>query len=176
MSAVTHPTVSEFICSGWKQTANLPRSKSLPQRIFLPAAYPQPILPGFRLIPPRHVCMPPMKSATFNNTPTGAVSAFSVNQSNGELTFLNTVSSQGGGPAHLSVDPSGRNVLVSNYGGGNCAVLPILCRRIPRRGYGRRDGRGHLFTQSMPCWTQHGREGASRQFRQKRARQRPMPT
>jgi 6-phosphogluconolactonase len=63
---------------------------------------------------------------TFNNMPTGAVSAFSVNQSNGELTFLNTVSSQGAGPAHLSVDPSGRNVLVSNYGGGNCAVLPIL--------------------------------------------------
>src|SRR5262249_61065596 len=61
-----------------------------------------------------------------NNTPSGAVSAFSVNQANGDLTFLNTVSSQGRGPAHLSVDPSGRYVLVSNYGGGNCAVIPIL--------------------------------------------------
>jgi 6-phosphogluconolactonase (cycloisomerase 2 family) len=68
--------------------------------------------------------------SNFMGTTTGAVSAFSVNQSNGELTFLNTVSSQGGGPAHLSVDPSGRYVLVSNYGGGNCAVLPILSNPI----------------------------------------------
>jgi len=64
--------------------------------------------------------------SNFNNTPAGAVSAFSVNQSDGELTFLNTVSSEGRGPAHLSVDPSGNYVLVSNYGGGNVAVLPIL--------------------------------------------------
>ena len=62
----------------------------------------------------------------FNNAPAGAVSAFSVNRADGELTFLNTVSSEGRGPAHLSVDPSGDYVLVSNYGGGNCAVLPIL--------------------------------------------------
>ena len=62
----------------------------------------------------------------FNSTPAGAVSAFSVNQVDGELTFLNTVSSEGGGPAHLSVDPSGNYVLVSNYGGGNCAAIPIL--------------------------------------------------
>jgi 6-phosphogluconolactonase len=63
--------------------------------------------------------------SNFSGTTTGAVSAFSVNQANGDLTFLNTVSSQGGGPAHLSVDPSGKYVLVSNYGGGNCAVIPI---------------------------------------------------
>ena len=62
----------------------------------------------------------------FNSTPAGAVSAFSVSQFDGELTFLNTVSSQGRGPAHVSVDPSGKYVLVSNYGGGNCAVIPIL--------------------------------------------------
>ena len=62
----------------------------------------------------------------FNGTTTGAVSAFAVNQANGDLTFLNTVSSQGGGPAHLSVDPSSKFVLVANYGGGNCAVIPIL--------------------------------------------------
>jgi 6-phosphogluconolactonase len=57
---------------------------------------------------------------------TGAVSAFSINRSTGDLTFLNMVSSEGSGPAHLSVDPSGRYVLVANYGGGNCAVIPIL--------------------------------------------------
>ena len=64
--------------------------------------------------------------SNFSGTTTGAVSAFSVNEDDGDLTFLNTVSSEGGGPAHLSVDPSGKFVLVANYGGGNVAVIPIL--------------------------------------------------
>jgi len=63
--------------------------------------------------------------SNFNGTTSGSVSAFSVNQSTGDLTFLNVVSSQGGGPAHLSVDPLGQFVFVANYGGGSFAVLPI---------------------------------------------------
>jgi 6-phosphogluconolactonase len=63
--------------------------------------------------------------SNFGGTTSGAVSAFAVDRSTGDLTFLNSVSSQGSGPAHLSVDPSGRYVLVANYGGGNVAVLPI---------------------------------------------------
>ena len=35
------------------------------------------------------------------------------------------VSSQGAGPAHLSVDASGKYVFVANYAGGTVAVLPI---------------------------------------------------
>ena len=57
---------------------------------------------------------------------TGAISAFKINKTNGELTFLNSVSSGGNGPAHHSVDPSGKFVLVANYGGGNVSVIPIL--------------------------------------------------
>ena len=56
----------------------------------------------------------------------GAVSAYAVNRSNGDLQYLNTVSSQGAGPAHLSVDASGKYVFVANYAGGSIAVLPIL--------------------------------------------------
>jgi 6-phosphogluconolactonase (cycloisomerase 2 family) len=41
------------------------------------------------------------------------------------LTLLNTVSSEGAGPAHLSIHPAGQHVLVANYGGGTVAVLPI---------------------------------------------------
>ena len=41
------------------------------------------------------------------------------------LAALNRQSSVGGGPAHLTVDHGGRNVLVANYGGGSVAVLPI---------------------------------------------------
>lgn len=55
----------------------------------------------------------------------GAVSAFAVERSTGGLKLLNTVSSGGTGPTHLSVHPSGRHVLVANYIGGSVAVLPI---------------------------------------------------
>jgi 6-phosphogluconolactonase len=65
------------------------------------------------------------ETATFEDAHSGSVSAFSINRSNGKLTRLNTVSSGGAGPAHLSVHPSGRYVLVANYAGGTVAVLPI---------------------------------------------------
>lgn len=54
-----------------------------------------------------------------------SVSAFSVGRSSGHLTLLNSVSSEGAGPAHCSVHPSGKFVLVANYAGGTIAVLPV---------------------------------------------------
>ncbi|WP_113957460.1 lactonase family protein [Roseimicrobium gellanilyticum] len=56
----------------------------------------------------------------------GSVSAFQIDPGSGQLKLLNTVSSEGKGPAHLSVHPSGKHVLVANYFGGSVAVLPIL--------------------------------------------------
>jgi 6-phosphogluconolactonase len=61
----------------------------------------------------------------FQGTDSGSVSAYSIDRASGHLTLLNTVSSEGAGPAHLSVHPSGRYVLVANYAGGTVAVLPI---------------------------------------------------
>jgi 6-phosphogluconolactonase (cycloisomerase 2 family) len=61
-----------------------------------------------------------------NETAEGSVGAYSIDRANGRLTPLNTVSSHGAGPAHLSVHPSGKYVLVANYAGGTVAVLPIL--------------------------------------------------
>jgi len=55
----------------------------------------------------------------------GAVSAYSIDMRTGMLTLLNTVSSKGDGPCYVRVDPTGKNVLVANYGGGSVAVLPI---------------------------------------------------
>jgi 6-phosphogluconolactonase len=63
--------------------------------------------------------------SNFNGTTTGSVSSYSVNSSNGDLTLINTVTSGGSGPAHLSVHPSGKWVFVANYGGGNVAVIPV---------------------------------------------------
>jgi 6-phosphogluconolactonase len=64
--------------------------------------------------------------SNFNGTTNGSVTALSIDRTTGNLTLLNVVSSQGAGPAFLSVDPMGQFVFVANYGGGAFAVLPIL--------------------------------------------------
>ncbi len=56
----------------------------------------------------------------------GSVSAFAIDRKDGKLNLLNSVPSGGAGPAHLSIHPSGRFVLVANYFGHSVAVLPIL--------------------------------------------------
>lgn len=55
------------------------------------------------------------------------VLAFRVDSTTGALTEIGArQSSQGNGPAYVSVDASGKWALVANYGGGTVAVLPIL--------------------------------------------------
>ncbi len=61
----------------------------------------------------------------FKDEKAGAVSAFSIDRDTGKLELINQQSSKGTGPCHLSVDATGKNVLVANYGGGNIACLPI---------------------------------------------------
>ena len=56
----------------------------------------------------------------------GSVSAYALDSATGDLRLLNRVSSEGAGPAHLSVHASGKYVFVANYNGGSVAVLPIL--------------------------------------------------
>jgi 6-phosphogluconolactonase (cycloisomerase 2 family) len=60
-----------------------------------------------------------------NETDAGTVSAYVVDRSTGSLSLLNTESSQGADPCHLSIHPSGKYVLVANYTSGSVAVLPI---------------------------------------------------
>jgi 6-phosphogluconolactonase len=61
----------------------------------------------------------------FDGVQTGAVNAFRVEEPDGALTLLNTRSSGGVAACFVSLDPSGKNLLVANYLGGSCAVLPI---------------------------------------------------
>ena len=61
----------------------------------------------------------------FGGKKTGAVAAFSIDRSTGNLTLLNQQSCGGGAPCHLVVDHQGKNVLVANYTGGSVGVLPI---------------------------------------------------
>lgn len=55
----------------------------------------------------------------------GYISSFSIDPKTGSLTFLNKVSSGGGGPCHLVVDRAGKILFVANYGSGNVASFAI---------------------------------------------------
>jgi 6-phosphogluconolactonase len=56
----------------------------------------------------------------------GGVSAFSIDRATGKLTFLNEVPSRGADPCYVTVDKTGKYVLVANYTGGSVAAFPIL--------------------------------------------------
>lgn len=55
----------------------------------------------------------------------GAVAAFLRDSESGLLTELNRQPSGGNGPCYVSIDSSGRYLLVANYSSGSLAVLPI---------------------------------------------------
>jgi 6-phosphogluconolactonase len=55
----------------------------------------------------------------------GGVSAFAIDHATGKLTFLNEVPSRGADPCYITVDKTGKYVLVANYTGGSVAVFPI---------------------------------------------------
>ncbi len=56
----------------------------------------------------------------------GAVSAFAIDRTTGKLTLLNEVTSRGADPCYITVDKTGKYVLVANYTGGSVAVFPVL--------------------------------------------------
>jgi 6-phosphogluconolactonase len=55
----------------------------------------------------------------------GGVDAYSIDPTNGKLTFLNQEPTRGVQPIYLDVDQSGKTLLVANYGSGSVAALPI---------------------------------------------------
>ena len=61
----------------------------------------------------------------FQGKPSGAVSAFSVNNKTGKLLPLGQRASGGRRPCHLVLDKAGRHLLVANCGSGNLAVIPV---------------------------------------------------
>jgi 6-phosphogluconolactonase len=54
-----------------------------------------------------------------------AVSAFALDATTGKLSPLNQQTSGGSGPCHISVDATGKCLLVANYNSGSIAALPI---------------------------------------------------
>jgi 6-phosphogluconolactonase (cycloisomerase 2 family) len=61
----------------------------------------------------------------FEGAASGSISAYTIDRTSGQLTLINTVSSEGAGPAHISVHPAGKHVFAANYAGGTVAVLPL---------------------------------------------------
>ena len=61
----------------------------------------------------------------YNGKASGAVSAFAIGGDTGALTKLDEQPSEGAAPCFVSVDRSGRVVLVANYFGGSVALLSI---------------------------------------------------
>src|SRR2546426_3868310 len=62
----------------------------------------------------------------FQGRKTGAVSAFAIDRTTGKLKDLNQVSSLGAGPCFVSLDKTGKHVLIANYDSGSVAVFPVL--------------------------------------------------
>jgi 6-phosphogluconolactonase len=60
-----------------------------------------------------------------NEQANGQVESFVIDPQSGALTHLNDVASGGNGPAHVSVDATGKWLFAANYGDGVIAVLPI---------------------------------------------------
>jgi 6-phosphogluconolactonase len=89
----------------------------------LAAATPSPSF--LALHPSRHFLYAVGETSNLGGKRVGTVSAFSLDPKSGQLTLLNRESSGGAGPCHLSVDPSGKCLLVANYGSGSIAALPI---------------------------------------------------
>ncbi len=54
----------------------------------------------------------------------GSITAYAINDDQ-TLTALNTVSSQGADPTHLSLSRSGRTLLAANYGGGSVIAFGV---------------------------------------------------
>ena len=55
----------------------------------------------------------------------GPVSAYRVDKTTGQLTLLNSLPSGGDGPCHVAVDAAGEYAVVTNYGGGSCALFKL---------------------------------------------------
>jgi 6-phosphogluconolactonase len=63
--------------------------------------------------------------SNYQGQKSGGVSAFAIDRSSGKLTLLNQVASRGGDPCYITVDNSGKFVLVANYAGGSITAFPV---------------------------------------------------
>jgi 6-phosphogluconolactonase len=82
--------------------------------------------PSFFAIDPRQRVLYAVNELTqYKGSSSGAVTAFRVDLANGKLSPINEVASRGADPCYISLDKTGKYVLVANYTGGSVAVFPV---------------------------------------------------
>ncbi len=79
---------------------------------------------------PSYLAISPNKKFLFavnetNGKNPGRVSAFSISQNTGKLSFINQQLSGGDDPCYVAVHKSNRWITVGNYSGGSASVLPV---------------------------------------------------
>lgn len=83
--------------------------------------------PNFQAIHPNKQFLYSVGDDPFNDTePFGTLTAYQISQANGTLERINEQSVLGRNTAHVSVDPLGEFVYVSNYTEGNIVMYKIL--------------------------------------------------
>jgi 6-phosphogluconolactonase len=82
--------------------------------------------PSFLAIHPNHRFLYAVNEiGDYQGKASGGVSAFTIHPETGQLTLTNEVASLGADPCHVSLDHTGKYLLVANYTGGSVAVFPI---------------------------------------------------
>jgi len=83
--------------------------------------------PSFLAVHPNHRFLYAVnETGNYKGQKSGAVSAFAIDRATGKLTLLNEVPSGGADPCYITVDKTGKFVLVANYTGGSVSGFPIL--------------------------------------------------
>jgi 6-phosphogluconolactonase len=83
--------------------------------------------PSFVAVSPNHRFLYAVNEVgNYQGEKSGAVSAFAIDRATGKLALLNEVASKGADPCYITVDKTGKYVLVANYTGGSIAAFPIL--------------------------------------------------
>ena len=84
------------------------------------------VSPSFLAIHPNHKFLYAVNEiSNYQGARAGSVSSFAMDTKTGQLKLLNTVTSRGGGPCHLALDPSGKWLYVANYNAGSVAEYPV---------------------------------------------------
>ena len=74
---------------------------------------------------PGYLALSPDKKFLYAVSSNNTINAFKIN-SDSKLSWLNSASSEGMNPCHISVHPSGKLAFASNYTGGSFNAYPIL--------------------------------------------------
>jgi 6-phosphogluconolactonase len=84
------------------------------------------VSPSFLAVHPNHKFLYAVNEVgNYKGEKAGSVTSFSLDAKTGMLKALNTVSTKGDGPCHLAIDPTGKWLIVANYGGGSVAEYPV---------------------------------------------------